>query len=287
MIKLYQMHWSFLLKSLCFEICSGGVYGQLRVYYSTIQLLVDSSIDPLTYFDPPINGTRGVVGQVFSTISSFNPVKVSFLSMHTIPWKKFQFMKANCMDSKFFIGSLKVILLLYVMIKGCVGKGYHWNLKKKLPSWYINESKVVSLYNYWVLWDSILKWFVKLVLLQACAENCLKTPTCLAFEHSFIDNISLCMWYSTQAPPQSITFRNNYQYYSKNAVKVNGNLINMYWTQLTDHLSLWKSSTFMVLLCISFFSMLILKKVNSLGPYFSPLNLPGVKIMSVFYLKSL
>lgn len=43
----------------------------------------------------------------------------------------------------------------------------------------------------------------------------------------------------------------------------------------------------MVLLCISFFSMLILKKVNSLGPYFSPLNLPGVKIMSVFYLKSL
>lgn len=95
------------------------------MYYSTIQLLVDSSIDPLTYFDPPINGTRGVVGQVFSTISSFKPVKVSFLSMHTIPWKKFQFMKANCMDSKFFIGSLKVILLLYVMIKGCVGKRYH------------------------------------------------------------------------------------------------------------------------------------------------------------------
>lgn len=90
MIKLsHYMHWSFLLKNLCFEICSGGVYGQLRVYYSTIQLLVDSSIDPLTYFDPPINGTRGVIGQVFSTVSSFNPVKVSFPSMLTILWKYF------------------------------------------------------------------------------------------------------------------------------------------------------------------------------------------------------
>lgn len=61
------------------------------------------------------------------------------------------------------------------------------------------------------------------------------------------------MWYSTQASPQSITLRNNYQYYSKNALKVNRDLIYMYWTHLTGHLLWWKSSMFMVLLCFSFF----------------------------------
>ncbi|XP_061172919.1 adhesion G-protein coupled receptor V1-like [Saccostrea echinata] len=107
---------------------SGGVYGQLRVFYSTLQLLIDSDTDPLTYFDPPINGSRRTTGQIFDTGATTNPLKI-------------------------------------------------------------------------------------------CAENCLKMSSCVAFEFSSIDNISLCMWFTTTTT-QTISTMNGYQYYSKNIVKV-------------------------------------------------------------------
>lgn len=158
------------------------------------------------------------------------------------------------------------------MSKGCVKLWVPLKSEKKdaFMKYEWVQSTVVSLV-YWVLWDNSLKCLVKLVLPQACAENCLKTPTCLAFEHSFIDNISLCMWYSTQAPPQNITPRNNYQYFSKNAVKVNRDCLYIYWTQLTGHLSWWKSSMFIVLQMyfVSHFSSMLVFKMKSFGSLIS------------------